>query len=112
MSVEPFDVKLIGEHRVVFGPDGSRQLVDLFRTSLADRRGELRLAVAAGDHERVQRVGHAIKGLGATAGAQRLSAAGALVERAAPADVAAVVDLVEAAADEASAGIAQAWGFA
>lgn len=106
---DPFDAALIDEHRRVFGADGSRRLVETFLASVAERLAALDQAMATGDIDAAHRTGHAIKGLGATAGAARLAAAGAMVQHAEPEDLADRVALVHRTADEATQGIATAW---
>jgi HPt (histidine-containing phosphotransfer) domain-containing protein len=108
-----FDSVLIDEHRRLLGPEAARRLVDLFTSSLADRRTALHQALDAGDAPAVRKAAHGVKGLAASSGASLLAAAGAVVQHADEASIAELRVLVEhldAMADVAVAGIAAAWG--
>lgn len=108
-----FDSELIAEHCRVLGPVAARRVVDLFHTSLTERRAALHSALQAGDAVAVRKAGHAIKGLAASSGAALLAAAGEAVQHADEASFDELVRLVahlDAMADIAAAHIATAWG--
>ena len=108
-----FDSSLIDEHRRLLGPTAARRLVELFTSSLAERRAALHSALEAGDADAVRKGGHAVKGLAASSGASLLAAAGAAVQHADDAsldELRALVGHLDAMADIAAAGIAAAWG--
>jgi HPt (histidine-containing phosphotransfer) domain-containing protein len=104
-----FDDALIDQYRSVIGVDGSREMVTLFVTTLAERREELRTATAAGEHDEVRRVGHAVKGMAAAVGAVRLSGAGEHLQHATDDDVPRAMQRFEAEADLALAAVHAAW---
>ena len=70
-----FDTTLIDEHRRLLGPTAARRLVELFTTSLAERRSALHGALDVGDADAVRKAGHAVKGLAASSGASLLDEA-------------------------------------
>jgi PAS domain S-box-containing protein len=104
-----FDAALIEQYRSVIGPDGSRQMVDLFLQTLDERSAELRAAVSADDLAEVRRIGHAIKGMAAAVGAVELSATGERLQHSEADAVPALMVDFEAAAVAARDGVAAAW---
>lgn len=96
----------------MLGLEASRRIVEMFRTSLADRRTALHSALHAGDLEAVRRVGHAIKGLAASSGASLLAAAGESVQHADDASIdemRVLVDRLDVVAEVADSEVAGAW---
>jgi CheY-like chemotaxis protein len=107
-----FDAALIEQYRSVIGPDGSRQMVDLFLQTFDERSAELRAAVSADDLAEVRRIGHAIKGMAAAVGAVELSAVGERLQHSEADAVSALMVDFEAAAVTARDGVAAAWQLA
>jgi signal transduction histidine kinase/CheY-like chemotaxis protein/HPt (histidine-containing phosphotransfer) domain-containing protein len=104
-----FDDALIEQYRSVIGDDGSNEMVTLFVATLAERRVELRSAVAAQANDEVRRLGHAVKGMAAAVGAVRLSRTGERMQHASDDDVSAAVQRFEVEADLALADVHAAW---
>ena len=111
IDTERFDRDLIEQYRSVIGPDGARQMVDLFLQTLDERAVELRDAAAAGNGDEVRRVGHAVKGMAAAVGALELSQAGERLQHCADPEIPSLMDAFEAAAAGARHGVTAAWGL-
>jgi HPt (histidine-containing phosphotransfer) domain-containing protein len=110
-AFDRFDRDLIGQYRSVIGPNGAREMVELFLRRLDDRRSELAVAVAADDMAEIRRVGHASKGMASAVGAVRLSAAGEALQHAEAADVRRLLAEFDAEAEAATADVRAAWGL-
>ena len=106
-----FDRDLIEQYRSVIGPNGAREMVDLFLQTLVERRAQLGAAVAADDLAETQRIGHALKGMASAVGAVRLSAAGAALQHAEAADVPGLLTEFDAEAAAATTEVRAAWGL-
>ncbi len=104
-----FDNELVSKHRALFGAAGVEKLLLTFVASLADRRSELDTCRAAGDLGGVRRAGHTIKGMAGAIGARRLWAAGEGVQHADDEHLAAMIDALHRAAEDALAGLERAW---
>lgn len=108
---ERFNSSLIAEYREVIGPEGARQMVDLFVGSLSDRRAELAQASAAEDLEGVRRAGHTIKGMAAAAGAARISEFGLRLQHAEWSDVSGLIAALDLESAEVVVELPGAWGL-
>ncbi len=110
-AADRFDPDLIEQYRIVIGPSGAREMVELFLRTLAERRAELGVAVAAHDLAEVRRLGHALKGMAGAVGAVRLSAAGGALQDADAGDLSALLVDLDTEAASAIAGVGAAWSL-
>ena len=104
-----FDSALIEQYRSVLGERGATQMVELFVQTLAERTVELQAAIAGGDIDEINRVGHTIKGMAAAIGAVSLSECGLDLQDAIADQVPAAHARFVREAAAAAAGVRDAW---